>query len=437
MIPQLCLGNGFFSNQHQHCSVVAHNAKSYDNYFLLDYLIKNSVVPELIYNGSKIMYMSIPKLKMRVIDSLNFMPMKLSSLPKAFGLNQLAKGYFPHFFNTADNQQYVGSYPTPDMYGADSMSPEEREVFLQWHSQREGKVFDFRQEMETYCRSDVDILRRACMQFRHLMMDITQMDPFTNVTIASVCMAVYRYIFLEEQWVFKMPDGSQIPAAKIKSALIPNTPGGTAVFQNSSIGKIPAGGYSGRDMYSQNSIRWLEWEATQRGIQIQHALNGGEVKVPDGKGGYYKLDGCSGSIAFEYNGCVWHGCPYCYTDLDNIRHPYNGQTLAQRYALTIEKKVHLESLGYKVVSMWEHDFLHQIRTNDQLKAFVTQLSVESRLDPRDSFFGGRTNASKLYYKAGKDEKLKYIDFTSLYPTVNKYDRYPIGHHDIITNNFQS
>ena len=204
-------GQWLFSAQHQNCSVVAHNAKSYDNYFLLDYLIKNSAVPELIYNGSKIMYMFIPKLKMRVIDSLNFMPMKLSSLPKAFGLNLLAKGYFPHFFNTALNQQYVGPYPTPDMYGVDSMSSVDREAFLQWHSQREGKVFDFRQKMEKYCRSDVDILRRACMQFSKSMMDTTQMDPFSNVTIASVCMAVYRYMFLEEQWVLKMPNGSQIP----------------------------------------------------------------------------------------------------------------------------------------------------------------------------------------------------------------------------------
>ena len=152
MIALLCLGNGFFSNQHKNCSVVAHNAKSYNNFF--SYLIKNSVVPELIYNGSKIMLMSIPKLKMRVIDSLNVMPMQLCSLPKAFGLNQLAKGYFPHFFNTAVNQQYVGSYSTPDMYDADGMVLEEREVFLQWHSQMEGKVFDFRQEMETYCRSE-------------------------------------------------------------------------------------------------------------------------------------------------------------------------------------------------------------------------------------------------------------------------------------------
>ena len=148
------------------------------------------MVPEIIYNGSKIMYMTIPKLKITLIDSLNFLPMRLSALPKAFGLQELKKGYFPHFFNTAINQHYVGPYPLPDMYGVDSMSSQERESFLVWYSQRKGEVFDFRKEIEAYCRSDVDILRRACMKFRQLMLDLTEMDPFTNVTIASVCMAV-------------------------------------------------------------------------------------------------------------------------------------------------------------------------------------------------------------------------------------------------------
>ena len=34
------------------------------------------------------------------------------------------------------------------------------------------------------------------------------------------------------------------------------------------------------------------------------------------------------------------------------------------------------------------------------------------LNPRDAFFGGRTEAVRLYVK---DEELHYYDFTSLYP----------------------
>ena len=69
-------------------------------------------LPTIIYSGSKIMYMSVGRgLDIRLLDSLNFLPMKLAALPKAFGLQELKKGWFPHFFNTKENQQYVGLFP--------------------------------------------------------------------------------------------------------------------------------------------------------------------------------------------------------------------------------------------------------------------------------------------------------------------------------------
>ena len=39
----------------------------------------------------------------------------------------------------------------------------------------------------------------------------------------------------------------------------------------------------------------------------------------------------------------------------------------------------------------------------------------------------------LYCAAGEGERIKYVDFTSLYPYVNKYCEYPRGHPKIITN----
>jgi hypothetical protein len=63
--------------------------KGYDGYFLLEYLIDQSMRPDkIIYNGSKIMYMEVGKnLHITVLDSLNFLPMKLSALPAAFGFD--------------------------------------------------------------------------------------------------------------------------------------------------------------------------------------------------------------------------------------------------------------------------------------------------------------------------------------------------------------
>jgi hypothetical protein len=49
----------------------------------------------------------------------------LSKMPKTFGLSELKKGYFPHLFNTPDNQKFVGYYRASEYYGVDFISVDE------------------------------------------------------------------------------------------------------------------------------------------------------------------------------------------------------------------------------------------------------------------------------------------------------------------------
>ena len=465
------VGKWLFQKQRKGSTVLAHNARGYDGYFLLSYLTENSITPKVIFNGSKIMYMHIERgLDIRVLDSLNFMPMRLSCLPKAFGLTELKKGYFPHYFNTLENQNYVGQYPSPEMYGIQGMSEKDRNNFLEWYSNLEG-AFDFQKEIKEYCVSDVDILRRACMKFRHLLLSITGtaetkldpetnalvhsikngVDPFSFCTIASVCMGVYRSLHLEETLEVKLKGETTVREAKrlndkirVKKGsdwcVVENSDVENTTFKGSDIGVIPAGGYGVCDNISKTSIQWLEWESRQRGVAIRHALNGGEFKIRKPDGGIYKVDGyfedpsTGQKTVMEFNGCFFHGCPRCYNA--DIVHPHFNQTFSQRYAMTQQKKADLISMGYEYVCMWEHDFNMALKTNPALIAFAIELDVQTRLEPRDTFFGGRTNAVKLYHKVGPGEKIKYVDFTSLYPTVNKYDEYPIGHPEVILENFR-
>ncbi|XP_054720574.1 uncharacterized protein LOC129230198 [Uloborus diversus] len=51
------------------------------------------------------------------------------------------------------------------------------------------------------------------------------------------------------------------------------------------------------------------------------------------------------------------------------------------------------------------------KENEELKQFLKTHHVQERLKPRDAFYGGRTNAVKLYHEGDT----KYVDFTSLYP----------------------
>ena len=120
----------FISDKFKNHSFIAHNSKSYDMHFVLKWLVDQGIKPYCIYNGAKIMFMEIPKLSIRFIDSLNFLQMPLKSFPETFGMNELKKGYFPHYFNKECNKNYVGPILSKKHYGYSQMKPDERAKFL-------------------------------------------------------------------------------------------------------------------------------------------------------------------------------------------------------------------------------------------------------------------------------------------------------------------
>ncbi|GFT14925.1 uncharacterized protein TNCV_3483701 [Trichonephila clavipes] len=382
-----------FSPQHKGFTAIAHNMKGFDGQFILRWMLEQGQCPRVIPNGSKIMCITLSALSIRIIDSFNFFPMPLSKLPKTYGLEELAKGYFPHLFNCPSNQSYVGSFPDSDLFSPSSMSTGDREKFFLWYNCQKTNTFDFKNEMLKYCRSDVDILRRCCKIFREQFQSVTGVDPFTYVTIASACMAVYR-------------------SGHIK----PKT-----------IAMIPVQGYCNSINFSRDSIRWLDFVAHTEGHRILHALNGtGEPKIAG-----YSVDGfCKETnTVYQYQGCFYHGCEICY-DGDLI-HPLTGTTMR---SLRQKKEGVIDTLrqrGYNIIQMLEHDFVH-LKKTENFQEFLLQHEVTDRLNPRDAFFGGRTNGIQLFYEGCA----KYIDFTSLYPWVNKYCEYPVGHPEIITKDFR-
>ena len=209
-------------------------------------------------------------------------------------------------------------------------------------------------------------------------------------------------------------------------------------FVYSPIAEIPSHGYVANDQFSLVSIQWLEWMHHRTGREIEHALNGyGEHKVPGTK---WKVDGFDRATrtALEFHGCLFHGCRRCHKlSRDTVKHPYTQQSMDELYVLTKKKEAALRAMGYNYECKWECEFRDDmVKNRDGVKDFVNQLDLVSRLNPRDSFFGGRTNATKLHHKVQEDEKIRYVDFTSLYPYINKYSKYPVGHPKIITKEFQ-
>ena len=292
----------FLDDKFKGYTFVAHNSKGYDSHFILKWLINQGIKPYCIYNGAEIMFMETPKLSIRFIDSLNFLQMPLKSFPKTSGMNELKKGYFPHYFNKECNRNYVGPMPSKKHYGYNQMKPDERAKFLKWYDDRmsEKHIFDFQREILEYCRSDVDILRRGIMKLREDFIQLENIDPLRYITITSVCMTIYRSNYMPKKTIAIVPE------------------------------------YTKTDNFSKISIMWLNY--LSNGNNIKHALNGGEKELTIGDK-TYKVDGfCKETnTVHEFYGCFWHGCPNCYKP--NIINSKNQKDMGKVCTISFERPV--------------------------------------------------------------------------------------------------
>ena len=372
-----------FSSENKGSICIGHNAQGYDLHLIMEYVHKLGIKPEMIQNGSKIM--SLKACGLSFIDSLNFFNTGLANLPALFGLNELVKGFFPHLFSTREHQDYKGEMPDEQYYDPDGMKEARRTEFFEWY--RQQTYLDFQADLEKYCISDVDILQRTCGRFRSLFLEHTGCEPFLSaITIASACNQVYWSLFLK-----------------------PNE-----------IAIIPQHGYV-QDNQSGIGHCWLEWEARNRQVHIQHAFNGGELTRCG-----LKIDGVDEhGVLYQLHGCFWHGHT-CYTDRDCIN-PVNGISMDDLYQRTMQHSERLRSNGYTLIEKWECEFREEIKHNPVLAEIYESFQPYEALVPSDAFFGGRVNAIRLFDEPKPHEQLRYVDFTSLYPYICKYVLFPLGH----------
>ena len=199
------------------------------------------------------------------------------------------------------------------------------------------------------------------------------------------------------------------------------------------IALVPHNGYN-NDNQSVKALQWLKWIEHRDGRPLRHArTTGGEKHF-----GPYKVDGWdeTSKIAYEFYGCLWHGCPICYPRRDQHL-PRSEKTVEDAYEELSRRKAWMQQearrQGFRIVEMWECEYEQTLKADQEMKDFVSELRLPEPLRPRDAFFGGRTNAIKLHHVAAEDEQIRYIDICSLYPYVNKYCKYPIGHPEIIVD----
>ena len=74
---------------------------------------------------------------------------------------------------------------------------------------------------------------------------------------------------------------------------------------------------------------------------------------------------------------------------------------------TKERSKQITDAGFNLIEMWECKW---IKSKDYKAAIKTSNGIIEPLNPRDAFYGGRTNGSKLKVQ---NKILRYIDVCSL------------------------
>lgn len=140
-------------------------------------------------------------------------------------------------------------------------------------------------------------------------------------------------------------------------------------------------------------------------------------------------------LIFDIFSCYWHGCTKCF-----LPNSFNHQK--QKLFCTLNKETknrisEIESSSYTVKQIWECEFNKMKKQSIELNDFIkNDCKISAPLNPRDSLFGGRTNSLKLFHECEIGERIMYVDYKSLYPSIQKTGIFPVGHPEIITENFE-
>ena len=168
---------------------------------------------------------------------------------------------------------------------------------------------------------------------REDFIQLENIDPVCYIIIASVCMTIYRSNYMPKKTVAIVPESFKT------------------------------------DNFSKMSIMGLNY--VSNGVNIQHALNGGEKKLTIGDK-TYKVDGfCEETnTVYEFYGCFWHGCPNCYKP--NVVNSKNKKDMGTLNDQTIEKRETIKNAGYKHVSTYEC----QLAKNKDFQKFTKNFTQE-------------------------------------------------------------
>ena len=102
---------------------------------------------------------------------------------------------------------------------------------------------------------------------------------------------------------------------------------------------------------------------------------------------------------------LYTGCPECYPNRETVN-SVNGKTMQQLFDDTLEKVCRLRNEGLELIEQKECELLKEMEHDEEMKRYFEEYDLVDPLQPRDAFYGGRTNAAKLFHECQDDEEIR-------------------------------
>lgn len=368
----------------------AHNAGKYDAIFIERYMTLKGLIPQKIQRGLAVMQLKFTDMKLTFKDSLFFIPTRLRAMSADFGIDEVAKGFFPHklmtvkFMNDNALNQFIIRKPDRKFFYNDfapGRSGEEEQIELDIFLDEfygTDDLWDLKEDAIQYCISDTLLLGCTLKVFREKTMELTadvervdvdyvEFDPLQFVTLPSAVMKFYM------------------------SQMLPSNTIGI-------IDRYPC-------LVRKEVDTWILYEEKTLETFIQR-----NIKVGD-----HVVDGIyMDTTAYMFLPCYDHGCDLCYPGAG--RNMRKNKFFHQCLRECRQRLREIQSLGKRVRFMWEHDwnvckktaaFIEWNRSNRH------RIELRTSLDPREAYKGG---ISELY-KLRVEGNIQMVDFVSQYPTA--------------------
>lgn len=123
---------------------------------------------------------------------------------------------------------------------------------------------------------------------------------------------------------------------------------------------------------------------------------------------------------------LWHFQPCCYSNDRHLTSRVNKQEcMARRETLELRLKRNVRN----VITEKECQFRRFLKENPDIDSDLSNSTFVkyTPIDVHTAFFGGYVDVFRTTYKVKKDERIRAVDFVSLYPYTNFYPPYFIGH----------